>query len=72
VRLLISEVRDLKDKNRILEEKLKVYDENKKKNHHQMLSLEDKCKELKMKVHAAEGKQLGIEGAQGQFTIQSR
>lgn len=30
-----------------------------------MLVIEDRCKELKMKINAAEGKVLGIEGEEG-------
>jgi hypothetical protein len=34
-----------------------------------MLVMEDKCKDLKMKIGAAEGKLLGIEGEEGRFVI---
>lgn len=34
-----------------------------------MLVLEDRCKDLKMKISAAEGKHLGVEGEQGRFAI---
>ena len=60
-------MRDLRDKNKLLEEKLKGFEDNKRKTHNKMLQLEDKCKELKMKINAAEGKVLGVEGEEGQF-----
>lgn len=60
-------MRDLRDKNKLLEERLKGFEDNKRKTHNKMLQLEDKCKELKMKINAAEGKILGVEGEEGQF-----
>ena len=67
IRQLLSEMRELRDKNKQQEEKLRGFEDNKKKAHQKMLVLEDRCKELKMKINAAEGKVLGIEGEEGHF-----
>eukprot|EP00347_Sterkiella_histriomuscorum_P009999 403339071 len=67
IRLLLSEMRELRDKNKLLEERFRGYEDNKKKSHQRMLILEDRCKELKMKINAAEGKVLGVEGQEGYF-----
>ena len=58
-------MRELRDKNKGMEEKLRGFEEAKKKGHTKILTLENKCKELKMKISAAEGKVLGVEGIEG-------
>lgn len=34
-----------------------------------MLVVEDRCRDLKMKISAAQGKVLGIEGEEGKFVV---
>lgn len=48
---------------------MKTYEENKKKTHQKMMVVEDRCKDLKMKISAAQGKVLGIEGEEGKFVV---
>ena len=45
-------MRKIRDKNKTLEDKLRFYEDNKKKTYSEMLMLEDKCRELKSKINA--------------------
>ena len=51
IRDLIIEMRDYKDKNKVLEDKLKLYEDQKKRAYQEMLELEDRCKDLKQRIN---------------------
>ena len=44
-------MRDYKDKNKVLEDKLKFYEDQKKRAYQEMLELEDRCKDLKQRIN---------------------
>ena len=48
-------MRDIKDKNKLLDEKVRLHEDNKKKTYNQMMVLEDKCKDLKQKLNMVSG-----------------
>lgn len=49
------ELRDIKEKNKTLDECLRFYEESRRRTSHEMLLLEDKCKEYKTKINAYQG-----------------
>lgn len=52
IRELIDEAREIREKNKQMEEKLRYYEETKKKTYAEMLVLEDRSRDLKVKIGA--------------------
>ena len=50
IRELVDESRELRDKNKALEDKLRYYEEQKKQAYNEMLTLEDRQRELRARL----------------------
>ncbi len=57
IRELIDEAREIREKNKQMEERLRYYEETKKKTYAEMLVLEDRSRDLKTKIGAYSGNQ---------------
>ena len=49
---LIVEIKDMRDKNKYLEERLRTYEDQRKKGYQEMMNLEDRIKDFKTRIGA--------------------